>query len=51
MLVDRRAAAGSLRLLRDGRHALGLTAHECELGSLPSELDRGGAADAAESLR
>jgi hypothetical protein len=51
VLVDLSTATGSGGCLSDQPDALRIASHQEDLGSSPSELDRGGSADAASSSR
>jgi hypothetical protein len=49
--VDASTATGSLGFFSDQSDALRIASHEDDVGSSPSELDRGGSPDAASSSR
>lgn len=51
MPVDPSTATGSRGFFSDQPDALRIASHEDDLGSSPSELDRGGSPDAARSSR
>ncbi len=51
MPVDPSTAAGCRGFFSDQPDALRIASHEDDLGSSPSELDRGGSPDAASSSR